>query len=100
VELWNSGGTVRLGRRDVGLARGFGGSEPLWLHFGGVTPSTTYKLKTYFISRPVDDPLVTTVVPSGVSTTIGGRTISQMITVADENRNKIIQWSEVRNKAQ
>lgn len=99
VELWNANGTVRLGRRDVGNARGFGGTECTWLHFGGLTPTATFKLKVYWASRGATDPYVVDVIPNGVTTTIGSTTIQQMVTVTEPNKSKVIQWSEVRNKA-
>lgn len=100
IELWNADGTIRLGRRDVGVARGYGGTEPLWAHFGGVDAATTYKLKTWFHSRDNSDPLEVSVVPNSVSTTIGSVTISQMITVQEsEVRKKILFWREVPNRS-
>ncbi len=100
VELWDSAGSTRLGRRDIGVARGYGGTEPLWAHFGGVDPSTTYKLKVWFHSRDNSNPLEVSVVPGSVSTTIGSKTIPQMITIEETNaKKKIIQWREVPNRA-
>jgi hypothetical protein len=99
VELWNSAGTTRLARRDIGVARGYGGTEPLWAHFGGVTPSTTYKVKVYLASRSVSDPYTVDVVPNATSTTIGGTTIPQMLTVTEPSKVKVIQWTEWLNKA-
>lgn len=99
VELWNADGTVRLARRDVGNARGFGGTECPWLHFGGVTPTSTYKLKVYWASRGATDPYTADVVPIGTTTTIGSTVIRQMITVTEPSKSKVIQWTEVRNKA-
>lgn len=99
VELWNAGETARIARRDVGNARGFGGTECAWLHFGGITPTATYKLKVYFASRGATDPYTVELVPNNVSTTIGSTTISRMVTVTEPNKSKVVQWSEVRNKA-
>lgn len=99
IELWNSAGTVRLGRRDVGVARGFGGTEPFWAHFGGVDPATTYQLKVWFHSRDNSNPLEVSLVPNAVSTTIGSVTIPQMITVTEgDARKRILQWREVPNR--
>lgn len=99
VELWNAAGTQCLGRRDVGNARGFGGTEPLWLHFGGVTSTATYKLKVYWASRGATDPYMADVVPVSTTTTIGSTAIRQMVTVTEPSKSKVIQWTEVRNKA-
>jgi hypothetical protein len=93
VELWNSAGTTLLARRDVGIARGYGGTEPLWVHFGGVNPSTTYTVKAYFNSATTSQ----TVTPNAVSTTIGSRTISQLLTITESAKTSIVRWSEVRN---
>lgn len=94
VELWSADGTQLLARRDVGGARG-GGIEPLWLHFGGVDPAATYELRTYFAGGTIKK----SVTPGAVSTAIGGRVIPQMITVEEKPGVRIIQWSEVRNRA-
>jgi len=94
VELWNSTGTTLLARRDIGLARGFGGTEPLWAHFGGVTPSATYQVKVYFQSGVVTK----TLVPSSTSTTIGSTVIPKMLTVT-ESAAKVTKWIEVPNRA-
>ncbi|HWL95629.1 MAG TPA: VCBS repeat-containing protein [Phycisphaerae bacterium] len=98
IELWNSAGTTLLARRDIGVARGYGGSEPFWAHFGGVTASTAYKLKVYFQSKPIAEPYEVTVTPNAVSTAIGAVTIPQMITITEPEPNKkIMLWAEVRN---
>ena len=81
----------------MGGARGLGGTEPLWLHFGGVDPNTSYKLKVYFLSRTIDNPYTISVTPGTASTTIGGRTISQMITVTEPSKLKVIQWAEIHH---
>ncbi|MBX3396476.1 MAG: VCBS repeat-containing protein [Phycisphaerae bacterium] len=98
VELWSASGKTYLGRRDIGTARGFSGTEPLWAHFGGVNPNTSYKLKIYFDSRSVTDPYVVSVTPSAASTTIGARVIPQMITITEPNpKKRVMSWSELRN---
>jgi len=93
VELWNSSGSTLLAVREVGVARGYGGTEPLWAHFGGVTPSTTYKVKVKFASGTVS----TNIVPNSTSTTIGSRTISKMFTLTEDAKARIIKWREVIN---
>ncbi|MCB0718253.1 MAG: hypothetical protein KDD65_07390 [Bacteroidetes bacterium] len=99
MELWDASGTTRLGRRDVGVARGYGGAEPLWAHFGGVDPSTTYTLKVWFHSRDNSNPLEVSVVPNSVSTTIGTTVIPQMITIEESSpRKRILRWREVPNR--
>lgn len=99
IELWNSAGTIRLGRRDIGVARGFGGVEPLWAHFGGVDAATTYLLKVWLHSRDNDNPLEVNVTPNTASTTIGSVTIPQMITVQESDiRKRILFWREVPNR--
>lgn len=83
-----------VGSRQLGTARGFGGTEPLWAHFGGVDPAGSYTLRITAQGRTVNVP----VVPGSVSTTIGSTTIRQMLTV-DESAlpqgMKIIRWREV-----
>ena len=97
VELWDAAGTTFLARREIGVARGYAGTEPMWLHFGGVTNSSTYTVKTYFDSLPVSAPLEISVVPASASTTIGSTTIPQMLTVQEPCTPTILQWREVRN---
>jgi hypothetical protein len=96
VELWSADGSTFLQRRELGVARGYGGTEPIWAHFGGVNPAASYTLKVYFHSRPANSPYALSVVPSAVSTTIGATTISQMITVDEPTgRKKVQTWAEV-----
>ncbi len=97
VDIYDETGTVFLQRRDVGVARGFGGTEPLWLHFGGLNRNKRYTVKVYFHSRPNDEPLAVSVIPRFVSTTIGLRTIPQMLTI-EERAMRIKKWREIRNK--
>ena len=80
------------------MARGYGGAEPMWIHFGGLTNTTTYTVKVHFDSRPADDPETLAVVPANTSTTIGSTTIPQMLTV-EEPPARIIHWREVPNRA-
>ncbi|MAE64864.1 MAG: hypothetical protein CMJ18_11400 [Phycisphaeraceae bacterium] len=91
VDLYNATGLTLLARRDIGLARGFGGSAPLWVHFGGITNTDTYIVKVHFVSGVRN----VTVVPQTASTTIGSTTISQMLTVK-EGGKRIVRWEEVR----
>ncbi len=96
VELWSADGSTFLQRRDLGLARGYGGTTPLWEHFGGVNASSTYTLKVYFHSRSMASPYTVSVVPAAVSTTIGATMIPQMITVDEPlGRKRVQTWSEV-----
>ncbi|MCP3904203.1 MAG: VCBS repeat-containing protein [Planctomycetes bacterium] len=92
VDVYTADGLTLLGRRDLGVARGFGGTEPLWAHFGGLTNSVTYKVKVHFASgvQEVD------VVPSSTSTTIGATVISQMVTVTEPiPPYSVTNWQEV-----
>ncbi len=91
VELWNAAGTTLLQVRDIGAQRGYG-SEPFWAHFGGVAPGTTYTVKVLHAGGTATQ----TVVPSAASTTIGSRTIAQMLTVnITPARPKIASWTDV-----
>ncbi|MEZ6209884.1 MAG: VCBS repeat-containing protein [Phycisphaerales bacterium] len=95
VELWSSDGSTYLGRREIGVARGYGGTEPMWLHFGGVDPDTAYTLKVYFTRGFTYETQVT---PSAASTTIGATTIAQMVTIDESlvrNSARVVQWDEV-----
>jgi hypothetical protein len=92
VELYDGTATTLLARRDVLTARGYGGTEPPWLHFGGVAPASTYVVRVHFRTGAVDVP----VVPRNVSTTIGTVTIPQMLTVVEpQPQIQVIQWQEV-----
>lgn len=98
VEIWNAAGTTLLARRDVGCARGFGGTEPLWLHFGGLNNSKTYTVKVFWTGHPATEAHRNTVIPVLASTTIGGTTIPQMLTVQEPSSIKIIHWREKPNR--
>ncbi|MDY7107210.1 MAG: FG-GAP-like repeat-containing protein [Planctomycetota bacterium] len=93
VELYTAGGATLLARRDVGVARGYGGTEPLWLHFGGVDNSETYMVRVHFLTgtRSV------AVVPGEVETTIGATTVPQMLTIEEQggSERRLIRWVEV-----
>lgn len=95
VELWNSTGTTLLGRRDIGMASGYGGVGPQWAHFGGVTPTATYQVKVYFQNNVITK----TIVPNTASTTIGSTVIPKMLTIEEPATARVIKWSEVPNKA-
>ena len=90
VELFDAAGATLLARRDVGVARGFGGTEPMWVHFGGVDPAQPYTVKVHFVLGVESVP----VTPANVATTIGGVTIAQMLTV-NEGGIRIVRWEEV-----
>ena len=92
VEVWDSAGTTFIARRDVGVARGFGGAEPMWLHFGGLDPTQTYTVRAYFESETITE----TVEPQLVSTTIGPTTIPQMLTILEPEPPRMIRWVEVQ----
>ena len=90
VELYEANGTTFLARREIGVARGWAGAEPLWIHFGGLTNTTTYVVKVHFASGVEE----VTVVPQNASTTIGSTVINQMLTV-EERKPRVIRWTEV-----
>jgi hypothetical protein len=94
VELWNADNTQFLQRRDLGAARGLGGQRPLMAHFGGVTPSTTYTLRVYFVGGVQ----TFTVVPASASTTIGATTIPGLFTAVERESGPavvVVRWREV-----
>lgn len=93
VELYDSTGTTLLQRRDIGVARGFGGTQPLWVHFGGVTAGTNYTVRVYFKSGIVNQ----SVTPASASTVIGSTTINQMVTITEPDpvtALQVIRWIE------
>jgi len=94
VELWDSSGSSILARRDVGVARGLGGTEPMWAHFGGVDPALTYSVRVVW---PGGGEATETVVPGSVSTTFGGVTVDQLLTLTQEieTRARVVRWREV-----
>ncbi len=94
VDLLAADGTTFIARRDLAVARGFGGSEPMWIHFGGITPATTYTLKVYWNDGAKTYP----VIPQSASTTIGSKTIAQMITI-QEPSGRLVMKSHGNNRA-
>ncbi len=86
VELYSANGATFLGRREIGVARGYGGSKQNWVHFGGVDPNTSYQVRIYLDSLAVNSPLVTTVTPGSVATVINGVTIPQMLTIVESSQ--------------
>ncbi|MBN2561238.1 MAG: VCBS repeat-containing protein [Phycisphaerae bacterium] len=98
VELWDAAGTSFISRREIGVARGYGGAEPMWAHFGGVGNTNTYTVKVYFTSLPVTEPYSVAVTPASTSTVIGGTTIPQMLTVEEPQGTTIIYWREAPNR--
>jgi len=92
VELWDAAGAELLQRRDIGAARGFGGSEPLWAHFGGVDPAATYRVRAFFRTGTIE----AAVVPGAVSSLIGSTTVPQMVTIEEPvTALRVTGWREV-----
>lgn len=91
VDLLDAAGNM-LATRHIGAARGFGGQEPLWAHFGGVEPTATYNVRVHFNTGT----LTQAVTPALASTTIGGNTIAQMVTITEPEPGglRLIQWQE------
>ncbi len=94
VELWDAGGSAVLARREIGVARGFGGIEPMWAHFGGVDPALTYTVKAVW---PGGIESTQQIVPGSVSTAFGSVTVAQMLTMTNPGkaRARVIRWREV-----
>ena len=93
VELWNADESALLATREVGTARGYGGTEPLWAHFGGTDPAATYTLRIVWPGGAVQTQQV---VPQDASTTIGAQTIDQMVTVTAQPAGvRYVEWREV-----
>lgn len=95
VELWNEDNTTRLARRELGLARGYGGQEPIWAHFGGVDPASSYTLRVYQPGASV--PITTSVIPGRVSTQFSAQSVRQMITISESTntRARVVLWKEI-----
>lgn len=95
VELWDASGTDLLQRREIGGARGYGGTEPLWAHFGGVTSASNYVVKVYFLNGTIS----TTVKPSTTASTIGSTVVPQMLTVTEPPVSlRVTSWKEVESE--
>ncbi len=93
VELWNAANTTLLQRREIGQARGAGGQDPLWVHFGGVNPGQSYTLRFYSGSRSY----AAQVIPSATSTTINGTDVPQLYTFSEpaSANVRVVRWREV-----
>ncbi|HHN78689.1 MAG TPA: CRTAC1 family protein, partial [Phycisphaerales bacterium] len=93
IELLDQAGTL-LARREVGAARGYGGTEPLWAHFGGVDPALPYTVR---VTWPGGATTSAQIIPEETSSTIGGRTISQMVTMTKDfpAAVRVVNWREI-----
>jgi hypothetical protein len=95
IELLTADGETLLGRRDLGSARGFAGSGPIWAHFGGVDPDGQYLVRAHFNTGVI----ASTVTPAEVSTTIGGAVVPQLLTLTEPpppaEGQQITDWTEV-----
>lgn len=83
-----------LQRRDLGLARGFGGTEPLEAHFGGVEDGERYVLWVYFSGGVQRVPFVA----GAVSSEIGGNTIDGLLLVVETDLmpvRQVVRWGEM-----
>ncbi len=90
VELYNADASQLLQFRDLGAARGFG-CEPLWAHFGGVEPGTSYVVRAHFLSGTVSSQ----VDPASVSSTIGSRIVSGLLTIEEPDAAlRVVRWRE------
>jgi hypothetical protein len=78
VRLFAEHGLTFVARREVGAQRG-PNSGPLRIHFGGVDPERPYVVKVDFHTGTV----TTTVTPSQVSSTVGARVITGLLTVEE-----------------
>ncbi len=93
VLLYEAESHKLLARRDVGIARGLGGTAPLWVHFGGITNSEKYVVEVHFVTGVMS----VTVIPQDVSTTIQSHVIEQMVTVTETSviPMKMVKWQEI-----
>jgi hypothetical protein len=94
VELWDAGNTTFLQRRELATARGIGGCNPLWAHFGGVNPSATYTVRVISGGQSY----AAQVQPATATTVIGGRTLARFYTFQEAALApvvEVIRWHEV-----
>lgn len=84
----------RLGRREIGSARGLGGIEPLRAHFGGVEPDVRYTLRVTWPGGATSEHEVT---PATASTAFDGVEVLGLVTVRRELRGttRVVRWREV-----
>lgn len=92
VELFDARGATLLAPREIGVARGYGGGELVWAHFGGVDPVVTYIVR---ITWPGGSQMTSSVVPQNASTTIGAQTVSQMLTIKQTLGIRVVNWRAV-----
>jgi hypothetical protein len=94
VDLYAADGVTFLARREVGVARGYGGTEPLWAHFGGLDAALSYVVRAHFVTGEIEVP----VIPQTASSLIGGTIVDQMLTIEepDPSENlRVVEWREV-----
>jgi hypothetical protein len=93
VDLYDSSGTVLLGRRTIGTGRGLGGSEPGWAHFGGVDPDASYIVRAMFRSGILEEK----VTPGSVTSQFGDATVPRVLTIAEPRSSsiRVVRWREV-----
>ena len=83
-----------LQRRDLGLARGFGGTEPLEAHFGGIEPGVDYELWVYLARGVTRVPFT----GGDVRTEINGQTFERLLVVTETDIlpiRQIVRWGEM-----
>jgi len=78
IRLYDATGSSLLGLREQGVQKG-GGSEPAWVHFGGVSGSDTYVVQADFESGTV----TATITPNTTSSTIGGNVVEKLLTLTE-----------------
>ena len=94
IDLLDAAGDFLL-RRDLGVARGYGGQAPLIAHFGGVDPTTSYILRVHLRRGPVDVPVTPA---DAASAFAGGRTVEGLLTIREDEIDqsvRVIRWQEV-----
>ena len=91
IDMIDGSGAV-IGMREIGVARGFGGTEPMWVHFGGIDPDETYVVRVHFVSGIKEVKMI----PSETSTKFDQGEILQMLTVTEDvSSRKLVHWEEV-----
>lgn len=94
LEIWDSSNTIFVARREIGTARGYGGQNPLWAHFGGLVASGSYTVRVYEPGSATSFNF--SVQPITTSTTFSAQTVSQLLSIEEGGyRVRVVQWREI-----
>ncbi|QYK47256.1 MAG: VCBS repeat-containing protein [Phycisphaeraceae bacterium] len=95
VELYDESGSRLIGKRTIGGARGLGGSDPHWAHFGGVEPKSNYLVRAHFRSGIIE----AIAMPGDVSSEFGGVSVPRVLTITEPSPRggslRVVRWREI-----